>query len=131
MIPLDIQFNTNTFRISDRIGHIPNWRLLGSPAAPEILSNKVILTPPGAGNQRGAIWSEKLLEHSAWTIDVDFRATGQERGGGNMQIWYVRSGEHDIGTSSIYTAGKFDGLAIVIDQYAGSVRCPSVSKKLS
>lgn len=57
---------------------------------------------------------------------MDFRATGGERGGGNLQVWYVRNGEHDIGTSSIYTAGKFDGLAIVIDQYAGSVGSPSI-----
>lgn len=46
-----------------------------------------------------------------------------------MQIWYVRDGEHNIGTSSIYTAGKFDGLAIVIDQYAGAVSCPSTFLK--
>lgn len=62
-----------------------------------------------------------MLEHAAWKLEVDFRATGSERGGGNLQIWYVRNGEQDIGQSSIYTAGKFDGLGIVIDQYAGSV----------
>jgi mannose-binding lectin 1 len=96
---------------------------LGNPVQPEILSNKVILTPPGIGHQRGALWSDALLEHAEWTIDVEFRATGPERGGGNLQIWYVHEGEKTIGTSSIYTAEKFDGLGIIIDQYAGSVCC--------
>ena len=52
---------------------------------------------------------------------MDFRATGPERGGGNLQIWYTKNGQNDVGTSSIYTVGRFDGLALVIDQYAGSV----------
>jgi lectin, mannose-binding 1 len=73
------------------------------------------------GNQRGAVWAEESLLHSQWTVDVDFRATGPERGGGNFNIWYVRNGQNDIGTASIYTVGKFDGLALVVDQYAGSV----------
>ena len=60
-------------------------------------------------------------------MDVDFRATGPERGSGNLQIWYTKNGKHSVGTASIYTAGRFDGLGIVIDQYAGSVcGCPEV-----
>jgi mannose-binding lectin 1 len=55
-------------------------------------------------------------------VDVDFRATGPERGGGNLQLWYVKDGEQTVGTKSIYTVGKFDGLALVIDQYQSSVR---------
>lgn len=39
-----------------------------------------------------------------------------------MQIWYAKDGQNQVGTSSIYTVGKFDGLVLVIDQYAGSVR---------
>ena len=54
-------------------------------------------------------------------MDIDFRVTGPERGGGNMQIWYAKDGHNQVGTASIYTAGKFDGLVLVIDQYAGSV----------
>jgi mannose-binding lectin 1 len=57
-------------------------------------------------------------------VDVDFRATGPERGGGNLQIWYAKNGQVEVGTSSIYTVGRFDGLALVIDQYAGSVGLP-------
>lgn len=97
-----------------------NWKFLGTNSPPEILSNKVVLTPPAPGNERGAIWSQKTLEHQYWTVDVDFRATGVERGGGNFQIWYVKNGQSSIGMRSIYTAGKFDGLALVVDQYAGT-----------
>jgi lectin, mannose-binding 1 len=72
------------------------------------------------GNQRGAVWSDRSLQHAQWVADVDFRANGPERGGGNLNIWLVRGGSNDIGASSIYTVGKFDGLALVIDTYAGS-----------
>lgn len=112
---------TDINRISDTPGHIPNWHLAGVPMTPEVLSNKVILTQPFGGNHRGSIWTDRVLEHAAWKVEVDFRATGSERAGGNLQVWYARDGEREIGQSSIYTAGKFDGLAIVIDQYAGSV----------
>ena len=62
------------------------------------------------------------MEYSQWELDLDFRATGPERGSGNLQIWYANLGDVQVGTSSIYTVGKFDGLALVIDQYSGSVR---------
>jgi mannose-binding lectin 1 len=106
---------------------VPNFHLIGKPDPPEILSNKLVLTPPAPGNQRGAVWSENVLAHNYWTVDVDFRATGPERGGGNLQIWYVKDGETMVGTSSIYTVGKFDGLALSIDQYAGSVSSAKTS----
>jgi lectin, mannose-binding 1 len=109
-------------RISPNLRAVPNFHLLGKPDPPEILSNKLVLTPIAPGNQRGAVWAEKPLLHSWWTADIDFRATGPERGGGNMQIWYAKDGQNAVGTSSIYTVGKFDGLVLVIDQYAGSVR---------
>lgn len=38
-----------------------------------------------------------------------------------MQIWYTREGEAHIGTASIYTVGKFDGLVLVVDMYGGKV----------
>lgn len=56
---------------------------------------------------------------------MDFRANGPERGGGNLNIWLVKDGANDIGTSSIYTVGKWEGFALVIDTYeasAGMVR---------
>lgn len=94
---------------------------MGEPT-PTLLSNKVILTPPIKANQRGAVWAVKPLQSSAWTADIDFRATGPERGGGKLVIWLAKNGQYEIGTSSIYTVGKFDGLALNIDTYAGSVR---------
>lgn len=51
---------------------------------------------------------------------MDFRANGPERGGGNLNIWLVKDGAKDVGTSSIYTVGKFEGFAMVIDTYDGS-----------
>ncbi|EKD18359.1 uncharacterized protein L3040_006766 [Drepanopeziza brunnea f. sp. 'multigermtubi'] len=116
----DLSFGHNNDRISPNSDSIPNWQLLGKPSPPEILSNKLVLTPPAPGNQRSAVWAEKPLEHQFWTVDLDFRATGPERGGGNLQIWYVKDGKSKVGASSIYTAQKFDGLALVVDQYSGS-----------
>jgi mannose-binding lectin 1 len=37
-----------------------------------------------------------------------------------LQIWYAKNGQHDIGTASVYTVGRFDGLALIVDQYASS-----------
>ena len=59
---------------------------------------------------------------SEWSADFEFRATGPERGGGNLQIWYARDGKAVVGTSSIYTAHNFDGLVLVVDTYGGRVR---------
>ncbi|PNY23058.1 Protein EMP47 [Tolypocladium capitatum] len=105
---------------NDNPGRIPGFALSGQPRKPELLSNKVILTPVAPGNHRGAIWAEKPLMRSTWVADVDFRANGPERGGGNMNIWLARHGSHDVGTNSIYTVGKFDGLGLVIGFHGGS-----------
>ncbi|KAJ8067987.1 hypothetical protein OCU04_003567 [Sclerotinia nivalis] len=105
-------------KISPNGRAIPNFHMIGQPNYPDILSNRIVLTPPALGNQRGAVWSEKKLQHSQWAADIEFRATGPERGGGNLNIWYAKN--EDIKVSSIYTVGKFDGLALVVDQYAGS-----------
>lgn len=109
------------YRISpNNDGSIPNFSLQGKPNAPELLSNKIILTPPAPGNQRAALWANKPLQHTQWVADVDFRANGPERGGGNLNIWLVKDGANEVGTSSIYTVGKFEGFALVIDTYEGS-----------
>ena len=109
-------------RISADSIAIPNFHLLGDPSPPTLLSNKIILTPPVQANQRGAIWSDKTIQQSSWTFDIDFRATGPERGDGKLVVWLARNGRYEVGTSSIYTVGKFDGLALNIDTYAGTVR---------
>ncbi|OAA68128.1 lectin family integral membrane [Niveomyces insectorum RCEF 264] len=108
--------------------NIPHFHLLGSPYQPEILSNKLVLTPaaPAPGNQRGGAWATMSLDHPHWVADVDFRVSGPERGGGNLNIWLVKDGLHDIGMSSVYTAGRFEGLVLVLDvsgsQSTGSLR---------
>ncbi|KAL2271616.1 hypothetical protein VTJ83DRAFT_987 [Remersonia thermophila] len=99
---------------------IPNFSIQGSPYVPELLSNKVILTPVAPGNARGAVWSDKTLQNQNWIADVEFRANGPERGGGNLNIWLVRDGSHAVGANSLYSVGRFEGLVLVIDQHSGS-----------
>lgn len=98
---------------------IPHFSVQGNPGIPELLSNKLILTPPAPGNQRGAVWSDKPIQRKDWIVDVEFRANGPERGGGNLNIWVARDGAHEIGSASIYTVSKFEGLGIVIDGHGG------------
>ena len=57
---------------------------------------------------------------TSWEADVDFRATGPERGGGNLNIWLAKDGSKQVSMGSIYTVGKFDGLVLVVDMHAGS-----------
>jgi mannose-binding lectin 1 len=101
-------------------GQIPNFAVQGNPNTPEVLSNRIILTPLAPGNQRGAVWGQQPLLRTQWIADVDFRANGPDRGRGNLNIWLVRNGPATIGAGSIYTVGKFDGLALVIDTSGGS-----------
>lgn len=54
-----------------------------------------------------------------WTSEVSFRASGQERGSGNLQIWYVSGGREVIESNSVYTVSNFDGLVLTVDQYGG------------
>ncbi|KAF7118151.1 hypothetical protein CNMCM5793_007544 [Aspergillus hiratsukae] len=98
---------------------IPGWQVGGEGHTPQILSNKLILTPPYPGNTRGYAWSQSPLSQPEWSAEFQFRATGIERGGGNLQLWYVKDGQSKIGSSSIYTAGQFDGFALVIDTHGG------------
>lgn len=99
---------------------MPNFALQGRPNIPELLSNKIIMTQPAPGNQRGAIWAERPLNHQHWIADVEFRANGPERGAGNLNIWLVKDGARMVGPESLYTVGKFEGLVLVIDQHGGS-----------
>ncbi|KAI1659624.1 concanavalin A-like lectin/glucanase [Daldinia decipiens] len=110
-----------TGRINDRgQATVPGFSIQGTPDVPEVLSNKLILTPPAPGNTRGAIWADQPNRYSTWVADVDFRVNGQERGSGNLNIWLARRGNQEIGSSSVYTVNRFDGLALVIDQHSGS-----------
>ena len=99
---------------------IPGWSMLGEGHVPQLLSDKVILTPPYGGNKRGALWTEKQNDLQEWMVDFSFRAGATDRGSGSLQLWYTNDGQSAVSTSSIYTVGKFDGLAIVIDTNAGT-----------
>ncbi|KAH9875529.1 hypothetical protein J1614_004265 [Plenodomus biglobosus] len=107
--------------ISPDLQTIPHFVVQGSgDYVPQILSDRAILTPPYPGNTRGSIWAQKPLHLSGdWTAEVHFRATGMERGAGNLQIWYVKESQAHETPTSLYTAPKFDGLVLVIDQYEG------------
>ncbi|ORY70047.1 concanavalin A-like lectin/glucanase domain-containing protein [Pseudomassariella vexata] len=109
-----------TPRINDKGQQsVPQFSIQGVPGVPEVLSNKVILTQPAPGNARGAVWADNTNNYKEWIADVDFRVNGPERGGGNLNIWLARRGVQDIGSASIYTVEKFDGLALVVDRSGG------------
>lgn len=104
---------------------VPGWHLSGESHVPQLLSDRIILTPPAPGLTRAALWADTSIVHPEWSAELEFRASGQERGSGNLQVWFVKDGKASIGQSSVYTIGKFDGFALVIDQYgggAGSIR---------
>lgn len=105
--------------ISPNAYSIPGWSILGEGHVPQILSDKVVMTPIVGGNKRGALWSENQNKIEEWTVDFDFRASGQDRSGGNLQLWYVKDGNRQVSTGSLYTTRKFEGLAIVIDAVGG------------
>ncbi|KAK4970471.1 hypothetical protein LTR66_011572 [Elasticomyces elasticus] len=98
---------------------ISGWQLSGEKHQPHVLSDRIVLTPPVPGNTRGALWAESSSEYPEWVIDFEFRASGEERGSGNLQVWFAKDGQGNVGLNSVYTVGKFDGLALVIDQYGG------------
>ncbi|KAK8154704.1 putative lectin family integral membrane protein [Phyllosticta citrichinensis] len=108
------------YPISNDKHTIPNWRVSGAGHDPQILSDRIILTPPYPGNKRGALWSVFALDKNEFVVDVEFRASGQERGNGNLQIWLTKESQPVGQTNSIYTVGQFDGLVLSIDQYGGS-----------
>ncbi|EFE42781.1 lectin family integral membrane protein, putative [Trichophyton verrucosum HKI 0517] len=82
---------------------LPGWTVSGSGFLPEMVQR-----------------ADRIhrIPDSEWHVAFDFRANGEERSGGNIQLWYVKQASA-VGTSSIYTVGKFDGLAITIDTHGG------------
>lgn len=115
----DFSFGYNK-GISPNSFGIPGWTILGEGYVPQLLSDKVIMTPPYGDNKRGALWTENKNALSEWTVQLDFRAGGTDRGSGNMALWYAAEGATAVSTSSIYTVGKFDGLALVVDTASGT-----------
>ncbi|KAJ5952775.1 Concanavalin A-like lectin/glucanase subgroup [Penicillium vulpinum] len=105
--------------ISPHRDSIPGWVIGGEGHEPSVLSDKLILTPPYPGNTRGSAWAQSPVSQSEWSAELQFRASGPERAGGILQLWYTKEGQSSIGTSSIYTVGRFDGFALVIDTHGG------------
>ncbi|KAF2402311.1 concanavalin A-like lectin/glucanase [Trichodelitschia bisporula] len=99
--------------------HVPGWTLLGEGYTPEVLSDRIILTPPYPGNKRGAIWADHAETETEWHAEMEFRASGPDHGTGNMQLWFAKDGKKVVGTSSLYTVAAFDGLVLVVSQYGG------------
>ena len=90
----------------------------------QILSDRVILTPPVPGSVQASLWAESVIWTETFSAELEFRASGQDGGSGNLNLWFVRD-RAAVGESSVYNIGNFDGLALVIDQYGnkgGSVR---------
>ena len=98
---------------------IPGWQVTGQDYTPDVLSDRVMLTPPYPGNRRGALWAAAPLEHPEWSAELEFRASGPERGSGNLQLWYTKGSLKDAGAPSVYTTAPFDGLVLVVDQHGG------------
>ncbi|KAJ5690645.1 hypothetical protein N7462_005037 [Penicillium macrosclerotiorum] len=105
--------------ISPNRDSVPGWNVRGEGHDPSFLSDKLILTPPYPGNTRGSAWAHEPITQQEWTAEFQFRASGPERAGGILQLWYTKDGEYRVGTSSIYTVGQFDGFALVIDTHGG------------
>ncbi|KAJ5122331.1 hypothetical protein N7526_009268 [Penicillium atrosanguineum] len=106
-------------RISPTRHDLPGWNIGGEGHAPSLLSDKLILTPLYPGNTRGSAWVQNPASQQEWSAEFQFRASGPERAGGILQLWYTKDGQARVGTSSIYTVGQFDGLALVIDTHGG------------
>ena len=97
---------------------IPGWRVTSSNHHIQILSDRVILTPPVPGNAKGALWADNPVNTESWTAEVQFRASGQGSGSGSLDFWFAKD-RNQIDVENVYTAGQFDGLVLVIDQYGG------------
>ena len=115
----DLSFG-QTSPLAENGANIPGFHVLGEGHVPKLMSDRVVLTPPHPGNRRGALWADKKNRATDWKVDLEFRASGPERAGGNLQLWYVASGKDIVSLSSIYTVRKFDGLALVVDTHGGS-----------
>ncbi|RPA78943.1 concanavalin A-like lectin/glucanase [Ascobolus immersus RN42] len=109
-----------THPISPDGNQVPSFDMVGNPGYPQILSDRIILTPPSPGNYRTGLWSAHTNPYQDWTADVNFRATGSEHGKGSFTFWYTARGKHGIqGYESPYSSRPWDGLALTIDNSQG------------
>ncbi|KAK9389678.1 concanavalin A-like lectin/glucanase domain-containing protein [Lipomyces mesembrius] len=92
---------------------IPEWDKLG---AVTVEADRVFLTAPGEKGQSGAIWTQNINSYETWVTELTFRASGGERPGGGLAIWYTAQKEQ----GPIYGSRDFwDGLGIFIDSMGG------------
>lgn len=104
-------------RFSQDKHSIPGYQIFGDP---QILSDRLVLTPPSPGNQRVGLYTVKASPYKEWSVDIDFRTSGGERPGGSFHFWYTAGGASGKGgLESVYTSKPFDGLALVVDSYGG------------
>lgn len=111
--------------ISPNHDSIPHFTTSGDGHTPQQFSNKVVLTPLYPGSLRSSIWADQTNTIPEWRAEFEFRASGPDRGSGNLNLWYAKDGQATIGTNSVYTVGRFEGLAILIDNHGsrgGSIR---------
>ncbi|KAK9476727.1 concanavalin A-like lectin/glucanase domain-containing protein [Lipomyces japonicus] len=103
----------------DRIT-VPGFDKVGSVV---VESDRIFLTSPGEKGQSGAIWSQATLGFEQWTTDLTFRASGSERPGGGIVLWYAAQAGQQ---GPVYgSRDLWDGLAVVVDSVAdgkGTVR---------
>jgi lectin, mannose-binding 1 len=112
-------------RVSENGQQVQHWRVLGDHhGMPEILSDHIIMTPPWPAYRQSALWAEQPMAYGQWTTDVEFRVSGPETGKSELTIWYTKGNQVHIGTKSLYTVERFEGLAILIDREgsAGQIR---------
>ncbi|XXQ37674.1 L-type lectin-like domain-containing protein [Plasmodiophora brassicae] len=95
-----------------------NWEAFGSA---KITTDGVVLThhpgPVGVA-QRGAIWDQTPLAFSqgTWEVQLDFRALGEDNGGGEGLALWLTETKNEIGPV-FGSRDKFKGLAIVFDSH--------------
>ncbi|KAK9320256.1 concanavalin A-like lectin/glucanase domain-containing protein [Lipomyces orientalis] len=92
---------------------IPEWDKLGTVI---VEVDRVFLTTPGEKGQTGAIWTRNTNPYTTWVTELTFRASGGERPGGGLAIWYTAQKEQ----GPIYgSRDLWDGLGIFIDSMGG------------
>lgn len=110
----------HTSPLSSNGQQITSWHIGFEGPPPPILSDRVILTPPAPGSIRTGLWTDNALPGNSFTLDFAFRASGPERGSGNLQLWFVKEPTPASALRSVYTVDRFEGLAVVFDQYSGT-----------
>ena len=101
----NISFGQNE-RISPNGRGLPGWSVLSENNQPQLLSDRIVLTPPVPAGTRGALWADNAVTARDWTVDFEFRTNGQDQGSGNLQLWLTKE-KKQVETNSIYTVEKF------------------------